>query len=115
MPYLELNHENICSLVFDGKIKIEIVYNEKENLCSFVSPICPIPNNNKKEFYKKLLIANLLGNENGGAVLSIDKKKNSIILSFTFIVDTFSYSLFKTVLNNFVDIAEKNMAKYEKL
>ena len=38
-----------------------------------------------------------------------------IILSFTFIVSTFSFELFRTVLLNFVSIAENNMAKYEKL
>ena len=47
--------------------------------------------------------------------LSIDKKIDSIILSFTFIVSTFSFELFRTVLLNFVTIAENNMAKYEKL
>ena len=55
------------------------------------------------------------GIENGGAVLSIDKKTNLIILSFTFIVSTFSFELFKIVLLNFVTMAENNMAKYEKL
>ena len=69
----------------------------------------------KEEFYKKLLIDNSFGSENGGAVLSIDNKKNSIVLSFTFIVSTFSFELFKIVLNNFVTIVEKNMAKYEKM
>ena len=115
LPSLSLNDKNICSLTFDGKINIEIIYNEKRSLCSFVSPICSIPNKNKETFYKKLLIANSFGIENGGAVLSIDKKINSIILSFTFIVSTFSFELFKTVLLNFVTMAEKNMAKYEKL
>ena len=102
-------------MTFDRKINVDIIYNEKFSLCSFVSPICSIPNKNKEEFYKKLLIANSFGIENGGAVLSIDKKKNSIILSFTFIVSTFSFELFKIVLGNFVTVAEKNMAKYEKL
>jgi hypothetical protein len=102
-------------LTLDGNINIEIIYNEKRSVCSFVSSICSIPNKNKEVFYKKLLIANLFGRENGGAVLSIDKEINSIILSFTFIVSTFSYELFRTVLLNFVRISEKNMAKYEKL
>ena len=115
LPYLSLKNNNICSLTFDGKIKVEIIYNEKRNLCSFASPICSNPYKNKETFYKKLLIANSFGIENGGAVLSIDKKINSIILSFTFIVSTFSFELFRTVLLNFVTIAENNIAKYEKL
>ena len=35
--------------------------------------------------------------------------------SYTFIVSTFSFELFKIVLLNFVTIAENNMAKYAKL
>ena len=100
---------------FDGKINVDIIYNEKRRLCSFASLICYIPNKKKEEFYKKLLIANSFGIENGGAVLSIDKKTNSIVFSFTFIVSTFTFELFKIVLNNFVTLAEKNMDKYEKL
>ena len=102
-------------MTFDGKINIEIIYNEKRGFCSFVSPICSIPNKNKEAFYNKLLIANSFGIKNGGAVLSIDKEKNSIILSFTFIVSTFSFELFKTVLLNFVTMVENNMAKYKKV
>jgi hypothetical protein len=101
-------------LAFDYKINVAIIYHGN-NLCSFVAPICSIPKKNKEEFYKKLLIANSFGIENGGAVLSIDNKKDSIILSFTFIVSTFSSKLFRMVLINFVTAAEKNMAKYEKL
>ena len=44
-----------------------------------------------------------------------NKEKNSIIFSFSVIVSTFSYELFKNVLNNFATIAEKNMDKYEKM
>ena len=115
LPNLCLNNENICSLNFDGKINIDIKYNEKSSICPFVSPICSIPDKNKEEFYKKLLLANSFGIENGGAVLSIYKEKNSIIFSFSFIVSTFSYELFKNVLNNFTTIVEKNMDKYEKM
>ena len=115
LPNLQLNDKNFCSLNFDGKIYVDIIYNDKENLCSFASPICSIPNNDKEKFYKKLLISNSFGIENGGAVISIDNQKNQIMLSFTFIANTFSYELFKTVLLNFVTVAEKNMDKYEHL
>ena len=115
LPNLCLNNENICSLNFNGKINIDIKYNEKSSICPFVSSICSIPDKNKEEFYKKLLLANSFGIENGGAVLSIYKEKNSIIFSFSFIVSTFSYELFKNVLNNIDTIAEKNMDKYEKM
>ncbi len=115
IPNLKLDYDNKCELCFDGKINIGIKYNEKENLCSFIGPICSIPKNDKEKFYKQLLISNAFGIENGGAVLSIEEKTNRIMLSFTFIANTFDYKLFKVVLNNFVNIVETNMNKYEKL
>ena len=115
IPNLELDYDNKCELCFNGKINIGIKYNEKENLCSFIGPICSIPKTDKEKFYKQLLISNAFGIENGGAVLSIEEKTNRIMLSFTFIANTFDYQLFKVVLNNFVNIVEANMDKYEKL
>ena len=62
-----------------------------------------------------MLLSNAFGIENGGAALNIDEKNNCIKLSFTFIVNTFSFDLFKIVLNNFVSMTENNMLKYEYL
>ena len=118
LPNLKLKGDNVssvCSLCFGNNISVDIVYNEKNNQCFFASPICLIPNNDREKFYEQLLISNNTYNENGGVILGIEEEQNRVVLSYTFIADTFSYFRFKNVLRNFVDIAESNTLKFKDL
>lgn len=118
LPNLKLkgvNVSSVCSLCFGNNINVDIVYNEKNNQCFFASPICLIPNNDREKFYEQLLISNNTYNENGGVNLGIEEEQNRVVLSYTFIADTFSYFKFKNVLKNFVDIAESNTLKFKDL
>ena len=118
LPNLKLKGDNVssvCSLCFANNINVDIVYNEKINQCFFASPICLIPNNDREKFYEQLLISNNAYNENGGVILGIEEEQNRVVLSYTFIADTFSYFKFKNVLKNFVDIAESNTLKFKGL
>jgi hypothetical protein len=118
LPNLKMHENdlyNICSLCFSESITVDIVYNEKNDQCFLASTICIIPNNDREKFYEQLLISNNTYNENGGVILGIDEDANSVVLSYTFIASTFSYLRFKNVLNNFVDIAEKNILKYKEI
>ena len=112
LPNLKFNENGVCSLCFNNKIKVDIVYNEQYNQCFLASPICLIPNNDKEKFYEQLLISNNTFNENGGVILGLDE--DSVVLSYTFIANTFSYLRFKNTLKNFVDIAEKNIIKFKE-
>ena len=105
-------NKGVCSLCFNNKIKVDIVYNEQYNQCFLASPICLIPNNDKEKFYEQLLISDNTFNENGGVILGLDE--DSVVLSYTFIANTFSYLRFKNTLKNFVDIAEKNIIKFKE-
>ena len=115
LPNLKMNEDNVCSLCFRESINVDIVYNEKNDICFLASPICFIPNNDREKFYEQLLISNNTYNENGGVILGIDEESNRVVLSYTFIASTFSYLRFKNVLNNFVNIAEKNILKYKEI
>ena len=106
---------SVCSLCFNDNINVDIVYNEKNDQCFLASPICIIPNSDREKFYEQLLISNNAYNENGGVILGIDEESNRVVLSYTFIASTFSYLRFKNVLNNFVNIAEKNILKYKEI
>ena len=107
-------NKGVCLLCFNNKIKVDIVYNEQYNQCFLASPICLIPNNDKEKFYEQLLISNNTYNVNGGVILGIDEDSNRVVLSYTFIANTFSYSRFKNVLKNFVDIVESNILKFKE-
>ena len=115
LPYLKFDNNGICSLQFDAKINVLIVYNKEKNQCLFTSPIGPIPSETREEFLKKILISNAFGIENGGAILGIDEDSYQLVLSFIFVASTFSFELFKTVISNFVTMVENWQIKYENL
>lgn len=115
LPNLKLNESGVCSLSFDGKINVDIVYNKDNDQCFFASPIGAVPADGHEEFYRQLLVSNAFGTENGGAVLGIEEEEERVVLSYTFIASTFSFELFKTVLGNFVTMVENWMGKYETL
>ena len=52
LPNRKFNENGVCSLCFNNKIKVDIVYNEQYNQCFLASPICLIPNNDKEKFYE---------------------------------------------------------------
>ncbi|MDR0393047.1 MAG: type III secretion system chaperone [Puniceicoccales bacterium] len=115
LPDLRLNEDNLCSLNFDSKINVDIVFRKEQDQCIFASKIGVIPLENKETFFKELLKANAFGIETAGASLGVDEENDSIVLSYIFITQSFVYELFKTVLNNFVDLVEKWMQKLEDL
>ena len=106
---------SVCSLCFNDNINVDIVYEENNNQCFLATPICLIPNNDREKFYEQLLISNNTYNENGGLNLGIEEEENRVVLSYTFIADTFSYFRFKNTLKNFVDHAEINILKFKDL
>lgn len=115
LPDLKLNEDGICSLSFDEKINVDIVYRKEQEQVIFAAPIGDIPAEGQEGFFKQLLIANAFGIENAGATLGIEEDANRIVLSYMFISSTFSFELFKTVLANFVDLVEAWKEKIETM
>jgi len=112
---LKLNEDGICSLSFDEKINVDIVYRKEQEQVIFAAPIGDIPVEGQENFFKQLLISNAFGIENAGAILGIEEEENRVVLSYVFISSTFSFDLFKTVLANFVDLVESWQEKIETM
>jgi len=115
LPDLKLNEDGICSLSFDEKINVDIVYRKEQEQVIFAAPIGDIPVEGQENFFKQLLISNAFGIENAGAILGIEEEENRVVLSYVFISSTFSFDLFKTVLANFVDLVEAWQEKIETM
>lgn len=115
LPDLNLNDDGICSLCFDEKLNVDIVYRKEQEQVIFAAPVGNIPQEDKENFFKQLLISNAFGIENAGATLGIEEDENRVVLSYMFIASTFSFDLFKTVLGNFVDLVEAWQEKIETM
>jgi len=110
---LALNEEGICALTFDEKINVDILYRKEQDQLIFISKVGNLPIEGKEAFYMQLLKGNAFGTETAGASLGIDEEENAVILSYVLIASMLNYDLFKTVLGNFVDLAEEWLGKTE--
>lgn len=115
LPELKLNEAGMCSLTFDGKIAVDIIYHKDVDQCVLASVVGTLPSENQEECFKQLLISNAYGIENKGASIGIEEAENRIILSYVFIPSIVSFDLFKTLLGNFVTLTEKWQEQYESL
>ncbi len=115
IPNLQLNKEGFCSLNFDTVINVDIVFTQEHDQCTFASNIGDIPAVDQAGFFKELLKESAFGINTSGACLGIDDESNKVVMSYTFITQSFTYELFKTVLNNFVSLVEEWMGKVKDL
>ena len=115
LPNLKFNEQNICSLCFDSKINIDIVYRKEQDQCIFAAPIIDLPSQGQGELLKKIMIENVFGMATAGCVFGIEEDRQRIVISYTFIASTFTFDLFKTVLGNFVDVVEEWQQKCESM
>lgn len=115
LPELKLNEAGMCSLTFDDKLAVDIIYHKDVDQCVLVSVVGTLPSENQEECFKQLLISNAYGTENKGASIGIDESGNRIILSHVFIPSIVSFDLFKTLLGNFVTLTKKWQEQYESL
>ena len=115
LPNLKFNEQNICSLCFDSKISIDIVYRKDMDQCIFAAPIIDLPSQGQGELLRKIMIENVFGMATAGCVFGIEEDRERIVISYTFIASTFTFDLFKTVLGNFVDVVEEWQQKCENM
>ncbi len=110
---LALNEEGICALTFDEKINVDILFRKEQDQLIFISKVGVLPSEGKEGFYAQLLRGNAFGTETAGAALGIDEEENAVVLSYVLIASMLNYDLFKTVLGNFVDLADEWLGKTE--
>ena len=115
LPNLKFNEQNICSLCFDSKINVDIVYRKEQDQCIFAAPIIDLPSQGQGELLRKIMIENVFGMATAGCVFGIEEDRERIVISYTFIASTFTFDLFKTVLGNFVDVVEEWQQKCENM
>ena len=115
LPNLNFNDKGVCTLKYDNKIGVDIVYLKDNNQCIFVSPIGNIPSIADEKYFEQLLISNGFGTETGGSFFVLEEGENHVVLAYNFIASTFSFELFKTALKNFVNLVEELQKKHKNL
>jgi len=102
---LTFNEENVCRLVFDKAIVVDLEYLPDTHLLQVYSVVGNDPGESVATL-RKLLSANLFGQGTGGAVLSLDEDRGEILLSRTFDVSAVDSRVFIEQLDVFASHVE---------
>ncbi|MCG8568116.1 MAG: type III secretion system chaperone [Desulfobacterales bacterium] len=95
--------DGYCCLFFDD---IVINMEERDNALFLYTHLGPIPSNDRKALYAKLLEANALFKATQGATLGIDEASNMILLSHQTPISNLDYPAFEKTVENFINVAE---------
>lgn len=102
---LAFNEENICRLVFDNAIVVDLEYLPDADTLQVYSVVSNDPGESVLTL-RKLLSANLFGQGTGGAVLSLDEDRGEVLLSRSFEVATIHSRAFIEQLDAFATHVE---------
>lgn len=106
LPNIKLNSAQVCRLVFDGTLTIDIESESDEKTVHIHTVIGKLPDSGQKTLFYKMLTANAFGNGTNGAVLSIDETMDEILMFSTLNVENMIYSQFEDRLECFIRTAE---------
>ncbi|MDR1255595.1 MAG: CesT family type III secretion system chaperone [Puniceicoccales bacterium] len=105
---LKLGSNGICAFKHDKSgMEFAIELPEDSDIVYFYSPICRVPYDFTEHFFEKLLENNLHGVANNQASFGLDKKTQSIVLSYSIPIYHLDTVAFENILFNFITTAEK--------
>lgn len=101
IPDLEMNDDNVCRLVLDRSLVVDMEHLPGTNVLQVYSVVGGHPENNLALCHQ-LLAANLFGQGTGGAVLALDESRGEVLLVQTFDLSTVTPEVFVTTLESYV-------------
>lgn len=104
---LELSDDGWCVFSADT-VRCDLVYFENPPMYRLIAALMEAPDDNEEGVLRWLLEENFLGSLMRGINFAIDPEHNEVVLLFDHIInENDDEQGFITVLNNFIDIAEK--------
>ena len=104
---LKLNEHHLCAFRYGKDLEFTIELPPQSPIVYLYSPMAELPSENKEAFFEKLLKANFFCLETNGATFSIDERSNRIILSYGQPIDQIDNLVFKNIVGNFLETAER--------
>jgi len=101
---LEANEDGSYSLRLEPDINVILKEGENQSVLLYAK-VAELPTHNTEEFLVKLMTANLLGRETGGAALGLDNEGKRVVL-LDFLVEENNYRRFYERLEDFVNYVE---------
>ncbi|MBF0202342.1 MAG: type III secretion system chaperone [Desulfamplus sp.] len=110
---LALDEHNICRLIFDGKITIDMEPDAHGKALFLYTTITACPEENQAPFLAKLLGANAFGRDTGNAFFCLDPDDGDVMLQEKFHLDELTYESFFSRFEAFVERTEDWLSRVE--
>ena len=106
---LNLDDNNICRLVFDERLVVDLEPSTDGKLVHLTGVAGAVPADATAHFFRKLLVANFLGQQTGEAALAVDEFNNEVVLGQRIALDVLDVNSFVNRLEEFVNRLESWM------
>ena len=108
IPSLKLDENNVCRLVFDKKMTVDMEASSDGKKGYIYSVVCPIPIETveKEKLFDALMEANLFGHGTGGSTFAADITAKEILFCRTLEIDKVNFTEFANVLEVFLNNLE---------
>ena len=105
---LRLDDSGLCGLSYSDDLEVVLECPEGSPVLYLYAPLVSLPDRDAEELFRKILKANFLGLETGGASFAIHDRYNSIMLCHREVIDRMedNYALEK-LLSNFIAMASQ--------
>ena len=104
---LALDGNNLCRLVFDGNLTVDIELLPDGRRFYVHAVVGPLPGSGGPDLLRSLLGANLFGRETGGAVLALDPDLDELLLFREFDAAATDYDAFVAALEALLNALER--------
>lgn len=106
LPTLKFDDEGCARLMFDGKLAVNLEYDEGNASIQLYSVLGPLPAQGREALFLKLLKGNLFGADTGGATLAVDGEHHEVVLCRTLPVEETTAAAFVAAIERFVAALE---------
>ena len=114
VPALPLNEDHCARLVFDGKIAVDFESDPLSGELFLKCELGPVPLSGLQGFYRRLLEANLYGQQTLRATLALDPTQQVVVLWRAVFAEELSLAGFEKIVEDFLNCAEGWMGEIER-
>lgn len=115
LPALPMNDEHCARLVFDDKISVDFESDPLSGELFLKCELAALPLSGREGLYRRLLEANLYGQQTLRATLALNPTQESVVLWRAVFAEEMSLSAFEKVVEDFLNCAEGWLGAIEQV
>jgi hypothetical protein len=114
LPPMPLNSDHCARIVFDGKVEVDFEGDPESGELFLHCSVGALPRLGREDLYRRLLEANLFGQQTSRSTFAIDAGTESVVLWRADLCEELSLIAFQQIVEDFVNCAETWMSAVEQ-